>query len=357
MFIKSFQRSVKLSTGLPQCFLIAVLLLVTLNSCNNGGESKPDVSKVEVKLNSRRFDHDMAAIDTNHIGAGLQALSTKYPDFLNFYLDTLMGLGIQGNFSDSNPGIQKGMRTFLTYKDYRDLFDTINKHFPDTKELDEQLAGGFKYAKHYFPAFKEPKVIYITSLLNKYGAFTYGDILGIGLDMFLGASYPYYKSVGIPEYMAEKLEPENIPVAAFRAIYEDVMPFQPDNRTLLDMMIQRGKEMYYVSKVLPDLPEEQLLSYTKEQQEWCVKNEALIYNFFISKNFLYSTNWQEILRYVSDAPESTGLPGSPGNVGTFTGLQIVKAYMKEHPQMTLQQLVQDKTDPQRFLQESKYKPK
>ncbi len=356
MLNKRFSKEIKLSTIISHTLVIAALTLL-LSSCGNDTEKKPDVSEVKIQMVTQRLDKDLEAIDTTNIAGGLQALHSKYPEFLNFYLDTLMGLGIEGKFIDSNPGITKGMHAFLTYKDYRDLFDTVNKHYPDTKALDEQLASGFKYARHYFPEFKEPKVVYIVSLLNKWGAFTYENYLGIGLDMFLGSSYPFYRSVGIPDYMGPKLERNYIPVAAFRTIYESSYPFEANNRNLLNMMIQKGKELYYVSKVLPDAPEAQLLAYTQKQQEWCVQNEGVIFNFFIARNILYSTNWQEVLRYVNDAPESTGLPGSPGDVGSWIGLQIVKAYMKEHAEMSLKQLLEQPIDAQKFLQESKYKPK
>jgi hypothetical protein len=48
---------------------------------------------------------------------------------------------------------------------------------------------------------------------------------------------------------------------------------------------------------------------------------------------------------------------SPGNVGSWLGLQIVKSYMNAHSDMTLEQLMAESKDAQRFLQESRYKPK
>jgi hypothetical protein len=48
---------------------------------------------------------------------------------------------------------------------------------------------------------------------------------------------------------------------------------------------------------------------------------------------------------------------SPGNIGTWVGWQIVKAYAAQHPDMTVEQIVNDKKEPQQILQESKYKPK
>lgn len=330
----------------------------TANSCKNGKDA-PDVSGIQVTLRTKRFDKDLAALDTNNIAAGLASMKPKYPQFQDFFLDTLMGFNLHGDYSDTAQGIKDGLRIFLTNKDYRGVFDTVAKHYPDTKDLDEQLTRGFKYLKHYEPDQKIPQVVYMLSWLNNWGAFTLGDgVLAIGLDMFLGANYPFYNAVGIPDYMAPKLKKKYIPVAAMRAIYQDKMPFQPEGNNLLHMMIQRGKEMYFIGKVLPFIDEPVRLAFTKEQLEWCKANEAMVYNFFVREDLLYSNDWQKVLRYVNDAPSATGMPSeSPGNIGAWLGLQIVKAYAQEHPKMSLQELIYANIDASLFLQQSKYKPK
>jgi hypothetical protein len=337
---------------------VLLLSLVGLAGCGDGEEKAPDVSGVKIDLKTYRFDQDLAAIDTNNVGGALTQLHQKYPDFLNFYLDTLMGFGILGNYSNDNPALSQAFRPYLLHKDYRGLFDTVNKHYPDTKDIDEQLTKGFKYLKHYIPTTPEPKVVYMITWLGNWAAITYENILGIGLDMFLGPQYPYYKSRNIPDYMGNKLTKEYIPVAVFRAIYQDKAPFIMENRNLLDMMIQRGKELYFLAKVLPFVPEHVRLAYTPGQQEWCQQNEGQIYNFFVQQNLLYDNNWQKILRYVNDGPTSAGMAAeSPGNTGSWLGLQIVKAYMSNYTEMSLEQLMKEQKDPQRFLQESRYKPK
>src|SRR5690606_11014322 len=92
--------------------LILSALPFAFFSCSNN--NTPDVSNITVDIESSRLDKDLYALDTNNLGSGLAALQSKYPGFLNFYLDTLMGFGINGNYNDSNPAIQKGLKTFLT---------------------------------------------------------------------------------------------------------------------------------------------------------------------------------------------------------------------------------------------------
>lgn len=342
-----------------KCITLLILLSLPVIFFSCSGEKTPDVSDVPVKLNSRRLDKDLYNLDTNRLGEGLASLQKKYPEFLNFYLDTLMGFGINGNYTDTNPGIQKGLKTFLTHRDYRGVFDTVLARYPDETKINTTLTKGFQYVKHYFPSYKEPQIIYLVTGLNNYGALTYGDnTIGIGLDMFLGADYPFYKSVGIPEYFSRQLNENYIPVAVMRTVYRQDHPFAVDGKVLLDMMIQSGKEMYYLGKVLPFTEEHVRLAYTPEQYQWCKENEAMVYDFFVRQELFYENNLQKVVRYVMDGPSATGMPSeSPGNIGAWVGLQIVKAYMNEHPEMTLEQLVSTPIDAQRFLLESKYKPR
>src|ERR1700733_7337763 len=129
------------------CIAIILGLLpvfIFFSSCNNSGEQTPDVSNIKVNLQTSRFDLDLYAIDTNHIGEGLQKLLIKYPDFLNYFLDTLMAYGIHRNFSDTSLGVRE-LDTFLTYKDYVNLEDTIKKHYPANKDIDNELSDGFRF--------------------------------------------------------------------------------------------------------------------------------------------------------------------------------------------------------------------
>lgn len=337
--------------------ILSFIAVFTTSSC--GDKGAPDVSGIKIDLETKRLDKDLYTLDTNHLGEGLAKLHEAYPDFLDFYLDTLMGFNIVGNYVDTEMGIQKGLRTFLTHKDYRGVFDTVLKRFPDEQPINEELTKGFQYAKHYFPDYKTPRIIYIVSGLNNYGALTFGsNTVAVGLDMFLGANYPFYRSVGIPDYFAGQLNEKYIPVAVFRTIFRESNPFITDGRVLLDMMIQSGKEMYFVKKLLPFVDEHTRLAYTPEQLAWCEQNEAMVYDFFARQQLFYDNNLQKVIRYVMDGPNATGMPSeSPGNIGAWLGLQIVESYMKQYPEKTLKELITEPIDAQRFLSESKYKPK
>jgi len=60
---------------------------------------------------------------------------------------------------------------------------------------------------------------------------------------------------------------------------------------------------------------------------------------------------------VDHSPNSPGMPSdAPGRTANWTGWQIVKAYMKRNPKITLSQLIEE-TDAQQILTKAKYKPR
>ncbi|MES2703710.1 MAG: hypothetical protein V4649_13800 [Bacteroidota bacterium] len=353
----------KIHTLLTALSLFALIAVTA--GCNSSGEKVPDVSGVKVDLQTFRFDKDLYAIDTNNIAPGLQQLAAKYPDFLNYFLDTLMAYGIRGNYNDTVQGIRNGLKPFLSFKDYADLQDSIDMHYPDTKQTDEELLKGFKNLKYYFATYPVPKVLYVNLGLSKWASFPLdSSVFCIALDMFLGDHFPHYKSVGLHDYLAAHRRREYIPVSVFSALYKGYHPFQPDDKTLLDLVLQRGQEQYFLHKILPGKPDSLLFGFTQRQVDWCNANEALVYNFFIQQNLLYSKEAHAIMPYVTDGPfaknfesPSAVIKSTPGNVGAWLGYKIVNAYMAQHPKTTLAELLSMQADPARFLGEAKYKPK
>ena len=345
--------------------MFIVLFGISLSSCHSADEHIPDVSAIKVELHTARFDKDLYALDTNNLGAGLQKLHAQYPDFLDYYLDTVMAYGIRGNFNDTVQGVREGLRVFLTFRDFKGLEDTIKKYYPDSKETDAMLTDGFKFLKYYFPDFNIPRIYYVNMGLSNWPCFPVDNrTLCIGLDMFLGEQFPHYKSVGVPEYMFSHMRKAYMPVSVFATIYKSIHPFTDENRTLLDLMSQRGKEQYYLHHILPHAPDSLLFGFTALQLEWCRVNEAGIYNFFIRQNLLYSKEPQAIIPYVKDGPfakdlepPSDKVKSSPGNIGAWLGYKIVLSYMEQHPKTTLRELLDLQTEPAKFLEEARYKPK
>src|SRR5690606_32515602 len=107
--------------------LCLLFCLNLLQSCSTQPQNHDNIS---LKFESLPFYKDFIAIDTNNVANSLTELKKNYPQFLDFYLDTVMSLDIKGQYSDTN----ELLNSLLTYKDYRSLFDTVGLVFPDTRE-------------------------------------------------------------------------------------------------------------------------------------------------------------------------------------------------------------------------------
>jgi hypothetical protein len=334
---------------LTYCFFSIILFF----SCDTN-KNKIDVSKVKHSFKSIRFDKELFASDTTNFPQSITSLINKYPLFADIYFKEITG------FAKTNDSTMfyNSVKHFITYKDYKGLQDSVNVKFADTKKLDATLLDLFKHIKYYFPETKLGTVYYFTSGLNNWSAITIDSSIGIGLDMYLGSQYPFYSSVQLPGYQIARCEPSYIPINVCKNIYEADHPMDAESKTLLDLMTMRGKQMVYVESMLPDVEKHKLFGYTPEQYQWCEDNEAAIWNYFTKQKLIYSTLWQDILRYVNDGPSSTGMPPEcPGNIGTFIGWKIMKNYASQKSEFKLQELINSKMESQALLQMSKYKPK
>ena len=86
------------------------------------------------------------------------------------------------------------------------------------------------------------------------------------------------------------------------------------------------------------------------------KNEAVIWDFFLNNDLLNKTDQNIVKNYIGESPKTQELgEDAPGNIGTFSGLQIVKKYMEKFPETTLYELM--KMDAREIYNKSKYKPR
>jgi hypothetical protein len=331
--------------------IIAIISVFFLASCTPSNPA-PDVSHIKVDLQPVRYDQLLFAIDTNNVKNGLQQLAKQHPYFTEVFTQSLTGWG---TVSDTGTIVYNGAHHFLTYKDFVNLNKTVQKKYPDTKQTDAELTKLFQYIKYYFPKYTIPKLYYFNSGLNVYSAITYDTLVGVGLDMYLGKDFEFYPSIQLPDYQIARCTPQHIAPNMASSVYQSMIPFNNTGKNLLDMMIQRGKEMYFLDKVLPQAKDALKIGFTQSQLDWCTKNEVMVWNLFKQNELLYENNLQKTMPFILDGPNSQGLPmEAPGNIGTWVGRQIVKKYVAKNNITDLQKFCIAPIDAADFLQKSGY---
>jgi hypothetical protein len=335
--------------------LLTGILLTFVISCKEKEPSrpKPDVSKVVIDTTVIRFEQEMFSIPKGQVADGLKALLEKYPSIYPFYINVVLQI------PDSSSGVDRYapfMEEFIHYKDMRELYDSTQVLYGNFTPYTKQFHQAFRYYRHYFPEMPSPKLL---TFIAQFGprTFYYENVLGIGIDMYLGEYFKYYPSFDFPNYFLKRLIPENIvPDGVFTLVQDMIEDPMKRGSRLLDMMVYYGKIYYIASLLLPEMPVSKLFYYSEEDWQWCKDNEKQIWSFFIDGEWLYHTQYNDYRKFIDDAPTTFGMPqGAPDRVGRWTGYRIVKKYMERFPETTLQQLIALE-DGQKILSKSGYKP-
>ncbi len=328
--------------------------LAVLGGCGSDDDRNiPDVSGINLEVKVRRFDQDLFALDTANLETGMEQLAQKHPVML-----PLFAVNIIHDQTNPDETPAEAVGGFLRSAQVRAVYDTVQQVYGDLRWLERDLTQMFKYYQYYFPKKPVPEVVAMVSEFAT-DAFTAGDSLcGIGLDMFLGENYPaYFASPSTePAYIRRQFQKDYMTVRLAKALAQNIADAPPGER-LLDQMLHNGKTLYIVDCLLPKVPDSLKMGYTREQMEGSIANEQAVWARLLEQNLLYSTDAKKLRKLVSPSPNAPVVfQEAPGEIGNWMGWQIVKTYMKRHPQTTMDELLNFR-DAQKFLEESKYKPR
>ncbi len=327
------------------------LCLITF-SCTQ--DKKPTISNINLEVKIQRFDQDLYLAKNKPIAQTAQSLNQKYGVFYDDFSHKIVG-----NANLSNTDVIAGLYKSTAYEA---LMKEVDSVYPNLSAIEQDLNTTFKYIKYYYPKAKVPRFISFIS------GFAYqipigDDYIGIGLDMFLGKGSQFYNAIvaSSPKYQSIRFEPAYI-LPRVTEVYAREELFLPNDndQTFLSKMIYNGKILYFMDQVLPETKNDTLkIGYTNKQLTWAKQYEGNIWGLFLENELLYQTDYQKLQTYLTDGPFTPGV-GEKGfsapKLGVFIGWQIVKKYMAENKDVTLQQLMAE-TDAQKILTKSKYKPK
>lgn len=311
---------------------LTIMLLIV--ACKNKKMLDVDVSKIPVQVRILRFDRDFYGQSVSK----LPDIKHKYP----FMFPPRVPDSIWA----------KKMQDSLLV----DLKTQSDSVFPNLETYKPAIADVFKHIKYYFPKFKEPKLVTLYSDWNYLKKAVYVDSLElVSLDNFLGKNNRIYK--GIPQYIKQNMNPENLPVAIAESIVEtQVAP--PKSKTFLAKMINFGKRLYLLDAYLPKTPDSLKIGYSTGKMKWAKENEEGVWQYFIDRKLLYSSDQKLDMRFLNLAPYSKFYSEqdlhSPGYIGRYIGWQIVRSFMQKN-KVSLQKMI--RMPEEEIFKQSKYKPR
>ncbi len=286
-----------------------------------------------------------------------KCLTQNLPDdsLQNFkpFLDVL-GKEIIFIGSTDSIGYYDRLRTYFSDPTLMGLYRDEQQQFSDISLTEKELDAGFSVLLDAFPQLKRPELYMHVSGLNQSVIVT-DDLLSLSADKYLGKDYPLYQD-HFYDYQLQQMTPDRIVPDYLLGFMLANFSFKGNEDVLLDKMLHEGRIRYILSRLIPERQIWEYVGYTKDQYLWCSDNQSRIWKSILEQQHLYTPDYLITAQYLKDAPSTTFLPKeSPGRVGVWLGYQIIIAYMKQHPDTSLSELM-NLTDYQEMLKQSKYKP-
>ncbi|MBH8559164.1 gliding motility lipoprotein GldB [Hymenobacter negativus] len=318
-----------------------------LGGCKSGPAEgcRPDAAEdaAAVPMRMKRLEPAFFQLKTP---AQAQQFMDANPAFARYYLQR-------------QPATEKQLDSSLVHLATNPALQQVGREtaaaFPDSAALRHNLGEMFRRVHYYFPDFRvPPTVTYVSGFLAK-DIYVNDSLLVMSLDWFIGPKAS--KRPDLPQYMLRRYTPAGLMPLLAQDVASKYNRHELTANTMLDAMVHAGKSLYFASLVLPCTPDSVLMGYTKREMIGLDANEGRVWGHFLEKNLLYNTTPFLLQKYVGERPNVPEIDKTcPGRVGQWVGLQIIRKYVAEHPDVTLGRLMAEK-NAQRILNDSHYRPK
>ncbi len=234
------------------------------------------------------------------------------------------------------------------------LYNETIASFGDLNDLKEEFEQAFSYLKHYYPDFKAPQIKTMVTGFGSSEMYVGEYQIIIGLEYYLGKGAKY-NPPDIPQYILPRYDRQYI-VPAVMLLYADrFLKEDIDDQTMLADMIYYGKKFYFAKHMLPCASDSVLVWYSGQELQEVEENKDAIWFHFLNNELLYETNHFTKQKYMDERPNVAEIGEKcPGRIGSWVGLDVVRAYMQTNPDITLQELMAN-PDAKNILTKSKYK--
>ncbi len=321
--------------------LIGFLVFFLLN------QSSYEADRVELKIN--RFEKELFLIDSANVIEKSNQWDQKFGSFNHVFATQIMQV-----YPFDDKRYYNALLAFTDNEDMREAYDSTALLFSDFLDIKYDLELAFGQFAIFFPSYPIPEITTFFGGFN-YGVVTYDNNIAIGLENFLGKESKYYQYLGDPLYLRYQKQRKFILSNVMEVWFNNHFQKYLEGRDLLSQIIYKGKMMYFLDKMLPEIALHDKFRFSIKQMNWVEENEASIWEYFIHEGFLFSNKESEFRSFVNYAPFAKGMPKeSPGRIAYFIGYRMVSEYMQNN-KITIEDLIY-LTDSREFLQKSRYKP-
>ena len=331
-------------------FGCGLLVVGMFCGCGNKHQYIPkDIEAVEVEI--VRFDNAQLAVRPDSVKQDIEQLYANYELFMPIFVEGILGLQ-----TEDTAYLCEMYAQFLTdtVMGFAQINTTAQELFANVDSLQEALNTGFSRLHFLYPEWEIPTLYLFVSGFNS-SVMYYENIMGVGVDMYLGSDYPYYNQV-VYDYQKQTMCKACVAGDVLSMYLAYHISYNSKYNRLLEQMIFRGKQLFLLAQLLPNEPVWEVIGYSKEQWDWCEQYEQAIWNRIMQKRDLFKTESNVLSSYMNDGPFTAEVTqDSPGRLGVWVGWRIVDSYMRNNKDVTLRELMNE-NDAQKILEQSYYKP-
>lgn len=302
-----------------------------------------EIKRSEVKLNIVRLENELFAVKSR---TDIENFLLAHPRFVKEYIEVPN--------AHKERAFVEGMYSLYTNPALKDWNKDVQKYYGDFSETRKQMESAFSYLKFYYPKHYIPEINTIVTGFQYDRDFSFSDsLIVISIDYLMPNSAKFRPQMY--SYILSRYDKPYLVPIVMMAISGKYNLHNDKDETMLASMIHYGKSHYFIERMMPELPDSLNIGYTNKEMKEVKKNLDVIWGHFIEKKLFFDSNPKLVQKYTGEAP---GVPAigdnCPGRIGRWLGWQIVRKYMEEHPEVTLQQLMKEK-DANKIFKESKFK--
>ena len=313
--------------------IILLISAIAFSACQFGLR-KDDASFKEIKV--FRYDRLQYEATAMNSFSALQRMKLEHSQATKLLIEDVLSLG---GVDDEN--ISERLCAYYADTTLLHLAEDALLKFSDMSDIEEGLTKGFQTLKKEIPSLVVPAVYAQISALNQ--SVVVGDsLLVFSIDKYMGEDYPLYKRY-FYDYQRRSMTPERILPDCFTFYLFSLYPFKWHGgiRSLYDVMLHKGKIYWVVKRILDLHSDADVMGYTKDELNWCVKNRTKIWRWMVDNHFLESTDPMVIRAFTFSDP--AGILGNeiPPMIGVWVGMQLTAKYMKQHPKTSMAELLEN----------------
>jgi hypothetical protein len=335
-----------------QTHAIPILVGVLLTACSGDGPREIDIRSTQFEVPLYRLDKVLFHAHPDGMAQASLKAHAELGEFFTVYVEDILQGGEIGD-----PQLPYMLKAFVTDPDMRSVQDAVDHVLGDLEHERIQLQDAVRRLAVLFPDSTLPRLVAFNSGFN-FGIFPTEDVLGIGLEWFIGKDHPvigYLPPESFPQFVKDRMMPAMLVPSAVKGWL--LVHYTRDIRgaDVLTNLVEVGKIMALLDALLPDTEMHLKYAFSPDQLAWCEANEYMIWREIVAGEKLFSRKAADIGRLMNDGPFTSGLPReSPGHIGEWVGHRMVKAYLKANPKVTFAELFALE-DPRQILKH--YKPR